>query len=62
MNLLITNNLDKECMIINIIENGVISEELSKQISGLIWENRLELKLDYIIHQIGNVESVMGSL
>ena len=49
-------------MIINIIENGVISEELSKQISGLIWENRLELKLDYIIHQIGNVESVMGSL
>ena len=60
-NYAITNNLDKECMIINIIENGALSEELSKQISGLIWKNRIELKMDFIIHQIGNIRSASKS-
>lgn len=58
----VTNNLTNECMKISVNVDGAISETLSQQIADMIWENRLELKMDYIIYQIGDVESALQSI
>lgn len=58
----ITNNSNKECIRTNILEDGGLPEKLCEQIADLIWENRIELKIDYIIHQIGDVGSALKSL
>lgn len=58
----ITNSLTNECMKTSISVDGAISEKLSQQIADLIWENRIELKMDYIIYQIGDVESALQSI
>lgn len=50
----ITNNLNNECIKSSIQIDGTLPEETCTQIADLIWENRIELKMDYIIHRINN--------
>ena len=58
----ITNSLTNECMKTSISVDGAISEKLSQQIADLIWENRIELKMDFIIYQLEDGESALQSI
>lgn len=52
----IINNLTNEGIKTNIEVEGSLSEKISTMIADLIWRNRIELKMDYIIQQIGDID------
>lgn len=45
----IITNMNRDCIKDNIQAECNISKEICEQIADMIWENRMELKLDYII-------------